>query len=58
MTSLTKDDRERRDARREARTNGYEYRPTTAQQSRDAERLNRGLEVLDGADDGDFEDRD
>lgn len=43
----TRDDKVRREARREARRYGYEYRPTTARQAEEAERLNRGLAMLE-----------
>jgi hypothetical protein len=41
-------------ARAEARRKGFEFRPTTAEKEAEAERLNRGLEML--AEDGRDED--
>lgn len=43
---ITSNERARRAALREARKHGYEYRPTTAQQSDVARRLNEGFEIL------------
>lgn len=38
-------------ARKEARMNGTEYRPTNAAKSDEAERLNRGLSMMEENDD-------
>lgn len=37
-------------ARREARANGYEFRPTNKAQQDEAERLNRGLAMVESED--------
>lgn len=49
-----RDERARRAARREARENGYEYRPTTAATQREAERLRQGFALLSQAGDEDY----
>jgi hypothetical protein len=43
---ITSNERARRAALRESRKHGYEYRPTTSEQSDLARRLNEGLEIL------------
>lgn len=47
-TPRNEDARVEREARREAQRGGYEYRPTSARAQREADRLNRGLETLEG----------
>lgn len=43
----TPDERANEEARREARVYGVEYRPTSRAKSDEAERLNRGLSMIE-----------